>query len=121
MKALLSGLASLIVTGLFSCLAMAEGYCRPQVYPAYYPHCGDYGCVRTAPDMCGPGFYAVSCCGVPYGPNYNVHPPFPPVGGMPPSMNGSMGGPSMGGPMGGPQFTPHPFARGPRDYFMLGQ
>jgi hypothetical protein len=106
MKALLTALASLVITGCFSMSAHAFWCCRP-VYPCYYPPC-NYGCPypRTAPDMCGPGFYSVNQCGAPYGPNYCVYPPFPPVGGMPPTDLAA-------------RFPTHPFARSPRDYFML--
>jgi len=68
-----------------------------------------------APDACGPGFYSVNCYGQQYGPNYWVYPPFAPFNGMPMAGGGGGGG-MMGGPVG---FPTHPFAHGPRDYFMM--
>jgi hypothetical protein len=69
--------------------------------------------------MCGPGYYAANCCGQVYGPGYCVYPPFPPFQGMVfgPQNRGGPGGP--GGPFGQPSFATHPFARSPRDYFMV--
>jgi hypothetical protein len=75
-------------------------YGAPMGYPRPYPP-------RVAPDACGPGWWGVNCCGAPFGPNHCVYPPFPPYNGERPSMGGA------------PAFLPHPFARGPRDYFML--
>jgi hypothetical protein len=79
-----------------------------------------YPCIPQAPDACWPGFYAPNCCGLMYGPNYCLRPPFPPFQGMvpgpPPGRNGP-GGP--GGQGGIPTFPTHPFARSPRDYFMI--
>ena len=104
MKTTLSWLAAALVSGWLAGLADAGN--PPAVA---YPGCCPYP-VRIAPrapDMCGPGFYAANCNGV-YGPNYCVYPPFPPVGNMPPTNLG-----------GGRTFQTHPFARRPRDYFML--
>jgi hypothetical protein len=39
--------------------------------------------------------------------------------GMGPGMGSGMGGPGSGGPQGIAAFPTHPYARGPRDYFML--
>ena len=83
-------------------------------------------CPRYAPDACGPGYYMTNPCGATYGPCYNLRPPFPPVGGLPPVVQqGSAGGGGGGAAAMGPQgpsgiaaFPSHPFARGPRDYFM---
>lgn len=81
---------------------------RPCALNAFNPpfHPCDYRCAQPAPDMCGPGFYSTNCCGVPYGPNYCVTPPFPPFNGARPCVNHA-------------KFPTHPFARSPRDYFML--
>ena len=76
-------------------------------YAAPTPYRNPYG-PRVAPDMCGPGWWGVNQCGAPYGPNYCVYPPFPPYNGERPSLGGNS-----------PAFMTHPFARGPRDYFML--
>jgi hypothetical protein len=96
-------------------------------YPPYLP---------AAPDMCGPGYVCVNNCGMPYGPNYCVRPPFPPFNGMIPGPPpgyfrnyagtapgagcppGSPGSP--GSPWGSPVFPTHPWARSPRDFFMVG-
>lgn len=71
--------------------------------PCYYPR------IPQAPDACGPGFYCVNACGTVYGPNHCVYPPFPPFQGM------------VFGPPCSPLFPTHPFARSPRDYFMIGE
>jgi hypothetical protein len=70
---------------------------------------------RMAPDACGPGYYVVSPCGQPYGPNYYLRPGGLPFNGIlpaPPWANNNNQGP-------GPGFTTHPYARSPRDYFMI--
>jgi hypothetical protein len=68
-----------------------------------------FGCGNRlqAPDALGPGYMCYNYCGCPYGPNYCLRPPWPPFQGMilPPNPNG-------------PQFPTHPYARGPRDFFM---
>jgi hypothetical protein len=66
----------------------------------------------VAPDLCGPGSYCTNCRGMTYGPNYNVVPPFQPFQGYLPPMG-------AGCPPKGPQFATHPYARGPRDFFMF--
>jgi hypothetical protein len=61
-----------------------------------------------APDACGPGFYSQNIYGGWNGPGYYVYPSFPPFNGMvfaPPDNSGG-------------RFPSHPFARGPRDFFM---
>jgi hypothetical protein len=86
--------------------------CCPYCYPPPPPR-------PPAPDACGPGSYCTGICGMTYGPNYYLRPPFPPFNGMlpPPSavLNGNGRGPF--GP-GSPVFPAHPYARSPRDYFM---
>jgi hypothetical protein len=80
---------------------------------------------RVAPDACGPGFYDVNPWGAVYGPNYYLQPPFMPYQGaifgrqaavFP---GGGQAGP--GGPGGPPmvRFPTHPYARSPRDFFMM--
>jgi hypothetical protein len=91
-------------------LALATPAARAQ---CYYP-------IPTAPDMCGPGFYCNGICGMVYGPNYCPYPPFAPFQGMvpgPPPPKGPCG--PGGGPLGSPVFPTHPYARSPRDYFMI--
>jgi hypothetical protein len=84
----------------------------------------NYPGVPQAPDMCGPGSFYTDATGALWGPSHNVYPPFPPFQGMLGVPNG--GGPGgFGGPFGpgGPfarfAFPTHPFARSPRDYFMM--
>lgn len=84
-----------------------------------------------APDACGPGFYCAGKCGMIYGPNYCVQPYGPPMQGFlpPPRMvvpNFPQARPGYGMPPGdgngmtnSPLFPTHPWARSPRDYFML--
>ena len=110
--------------------------------PATAAH-GQYPCIPQAPDACGPGYYNANCCGAVYGPNYDVYPCFPPYNGAvfgpaspPPGAPGYPGaagypgarpgypgapayGPGAGLPPGMPAFPTHPFARSPRDFFMV--
>jgi hypothetical protein len=92
------------------------------------PAHAQYACTPQAPDACGPGYYNANCCGAVYGPNYHLYPCFPPFNGMvfgpprPPGMPGYPGfpgGPGAPGAPGMPCFPSHPFARSPRDYFMV--
>ena len=102
-------------------------------------------CIPQAPDACGPGYYNANCCGAVYGPNYNLYPCFLPFNGMVlgPKNQGQPGGAGPAGPgMPGyagqpgmpaypgaapspfqppamPAFPTHPFARSPRDFFMV--
>jgi hypothetical protein len=80
-----------------------------------------FPCIPRAPDACGPGYYSVNSAGGVYGPNYNVYPPYLPFQGMvfPPCRNGNGAGFGNGGPNGSPTFPTHPWARSPRDYFMV--
>jgi hypothetical protein len=75
--------------------------------------------IPKAPDACGPGNYAPNWYGLYYGPNYCVYPPFAPYNGALAPFCSPGGAPGYGG--GAPQITfpTHPFARGPRDYFMM--
>jgi hypothetical protein len=90
-------------------LLLAAGTCTP--VRADYPYYNNtwYGpTLPQAPDMCGTGWYCANACGVVYGPNHYVYPPFPPYSGIAPRV------PT------GPSFPTHPFARSPRDFFMIG-
>lgn len=71
--------------------------------PPYRP--ADYRCAPPAPDACRPGSFCTGPCGMVYGPNYNLTPPFPPFNGARPPMKHGV--------------PTHPFARSPRDFFML--
>jgi hypothetical protein len=103
--------ATLPWLGAVLAAALAAPAASAQCYVPYIP---------KAPDMCGPGMYGPNWAGLLYGPNYCVYPPFPPYQGeLLGPCGGGPGGP--GGPCGpgGPvTFPSHPFARGPRDYFM---
>ena len=116
------------IAGIVSvgCLAASAALASAQPPPFGYP--------PQAPDACGPGFYSTDACGGVYGPNYCLRPGFPPFNGMlPPGFPGGPGGfgrgcsgpgmggmgPGAGGPQGIAAFPTHPYARGPRDYFML--
>jgi hypothetical protein len=56
-----------------------------------------------------------------YGPNYYLRPPFPPYNGERPCLPGkgrpAAFGPGEAGPL---AFPTHPYARSPRDFFMMG-
>jgi hypothetical protein len=125
MRTTLPWLGAVLASSLLGGLAQAQAPAPAMPYggmpyPAYGGTPAPYGGAsmpytrpypaRVAPDMCGPGWWGVNQCGAPYGPNHCVYPPFPPY-------NGER--PSMGGGGGSPAFMTHPFAHGPRDYFML--
>jgi hypothetical protein len=95
MKLLLSGLSALLL-----CTAAQAQYPMP--------------CMpRMAPDACGQGYYVVNCYGQTYGPNYWLRPAGMPFNGMlPPTPWANQAPPS-------PAFPTHPYARSPRDYWML--
>ncbi len=100
MRLLLISLAALAAAAVFVSPASA-------IAPNYpCPECIRYA--APAPDACGPGWYNTNCCGAVYGPNYCVVPPFMP-------WNGALPTPQRGGPA----YPSHPYARSPRDYFML--
>ena len=88
---------------------------------AQYPQYGPPPAPRVAPDMCGPGFYDATPGGVVFGPNYWLTPCGQPFNGFRPPVAhvgpGGPGGPGYGGG-GSPSFPTHPYAHGPRDYFM---
>lgn len=106
MKMILAGLAAAAVSLAVAGLVQAG---PPPVYPGPLPpnpyRCNPYPCGPWTPDACGPGFYAPNCYGVVHGPNYNVHPPFPPFNGARPCMNNGA--------------AQHLYARSPRDFFMI--
>jgi hypothetical protein len=81
-----------------------------------------YGYPYVAPDACGPGTYCQGRCGMTYGPNYCVRPPFEPFNGFVPPVCHQGRGAGAGayqGPPPSPVFPTHPYARSPRDYFMI--
>jgi hypothetical protein len=101
MKATVCRLAALLALALAPSLARAQ--------------CCYYTPIPRAPDMCGPGLYNTNCYTA-YGPLWCVRPPFPPYNGVVPGPAQRPGGP--GGP-GSPLFPTHPFARSPRDFYMV--
>jgi hypothetical protein len=106
MKRTVRWLVALLALGCFG----AAGQANP-----YFPNCPP---TPTAPDACGHGYYCTNPYGGVYGPNYCVYPHFPPFNGpmyTPPCPANTAG---AGGPPGG-QFPTHPYARSPRDYFMV--
>jgi hypothetical protein len=122
MRATATGLAAVAVLGLAGALAHADPF------PGYPPGAG---C-----EPCNPGFYTVNGQGCRYGPNYCFRgpclPPSPFNGMLPFRERGPGQAPGMGpgmppgygppgGPSGPPGFCVHPFAHGPRDFFMYGQ
>jgi len=102
MKATCSWLAVVLVAGAAAATADA-GPPRP-----YIPQ---------APDACSPGYYVTNPYGARYGPNYYLVPPVAPYV-APPCPPCPPPGAGPGGP-GAPVFATHPFARSPRDFFML--
>lgn len=100
MRATLVGLAGWVLLGLSPTFVQAG----PPPYWQGPPQ---------APDACGCGWYNAHPNGMVYGPNFNVYPPFPP-------WNGLVPGPRTGdGGGGSPSFPTHPYARSPRDFFMV--
>ena len=87
------------------------------------PGCA-YSCpvpaLPQAPNACGPGYYDVNAYGATFGPNYWLVPPNGPFNGMIFARQAAaygQGGP--GAPPAFPGFPSHPYARSPRDYFMV--
>ena len=108
MKATLPWLDAALVAVLAAPAAHAQYYGAPQ-----------------APDACAGGFYTANLYGQWYGPSYNLYPGFAPYNGeRPPVGSGGGAGGFGGGPGGGPGgpmgFPTHPYARSPRDFFMVG-
>ncbi len=100
MKATLSWLGALLCAGSLAQTAQAQ-------YPNSFPP------RPQAPGTCGPGFYSVNACGAVYGPNYWVYPGVQPWNGFHPNCVRPK---QQQGP---PTFATHPFARSPRDFFMM--
>jgi len=141
MKTAISLLVAPLGLALMVCPTQAQSY--PSVpppaqigqvmpYPYWYPTPCFYPAIPQAPDICGGrGYYSANCYGQPYGPNYCVHPPFPPYNGalptpkipIPPVKSALLPPtpPPPCGPPPSPLFTPHPYARSPRDYFMVDE
>jgi hypothetical protein len=125
MRPLALGLAAL----LLAFLAASPGRANPWVV---YP--------PVAPDACGPGWYNTGPCGMVYGPNHWLRPGWDPFNGLVPRY-GQPSSPGNGGlpPLptladmaaphannghtpglpSSPVFPSHPYARSPRDFFML--
>jgi hypothetical protein len=99
--------AKLLWLGMVLGAASFAPAAHAQCYVPYIP---------KAPDMCGPGNYGTNWAGLYYGPNYCVYPPFPPYQG---ELLGPCGPRGPGGAAQQMTFPTHPFARGPRDYFMV--
>lgn len=83
-------------------------------------------CPRQAPDCCGgPSYYAPNWFGAYYGPNYNLYPGNAPYSGPVGFPSFTMQGNGSGGGFGGVGVAPplsfptHPYARSPRDFFMV--
>ena len=121
-------LASLAAIVLFGPAAQAQVYpvgaCGPQ--GCGQQSCGPMGCYPVAtpqmvgmgypgcqgPINCSPGFYVINPQRWPYvGPYYPCQPPMP--------FNGMLPKPDWMGQGGGAGWPTHPYARGPRDYFMV--
>ncbi|HXG10627.1 MAG TPA: hypothetical protein VNK04_12770 [Gemmataceae bacterium] len=96
--------ATAICFGALALLAVGAG--MTQANPYYFP------VPRVAPDACGPGWYNSHPCGMIYGPNYWLTP-----AGLP--FNGLLPAPPYGGGQASAAFPTHPYARSPRDYFMI--
>ena len=115
MKATLPWLGAALVAVLAAPAAHAQYFGRP--------------CAPQAPDAYGPGFYAPNMYGQWYGPNYSLYPGFAPYNGERPPVSGAGGAGGFGGAGGAggfggaggaPGFPTHPYARSPRDFFMVG-
>jgi hypothetical protein len=102
MKATWSCLGALLWTGVLAYSAQAS-------YPYYPPGRPQF----IAPGTCGPGYYSVNAEGGVYGPNYWLQPGIQPWNGFHPSFGCA---PQPPRPV---TFPTHPFARSPRDFFMV--
>ena len=138
MRAILTWGGGLLAGLLFTSVSFGQYYVTPVAKTPY----------RQAPDMTGPGFYYVDACGIVWGPNHCVYPPFPPFQGCLPGQAGKCIQAGQGGvppwspaypmpprPPQAPGFPPganpgqqatgiyptHPYIRGPRDYFMWNE
>ena len=109
MKTLASYLGVLISLGVGASLAQAQ---NPYPYPVRQQPVYCPVPPLQAPDMRGACYYPGNCWGQPVGPNLNVYPSFPPFQGMIP-LPGCPGSPAQ------VRFQSHPYARSPRDFFMV--
>src|SRR5690349_9562226 len=102
--------------GALACLGVAAGAAsaNPWYTPCLRP------CPPSAPDACCGGYYVTNPYGAVYGPNYWLQPPFAPVGTVAPCFRWSCNGDGNGNG-GVPGFPTHPYARSPRDFFMMEQ
>ena len=103
---------TLSLTVLFLHLAGSGASAQPFIAPP------------RAPDMLNPGYYYWTQTGMVYGPNYYVRPCFAPfqgalLGPNNPGPGGSTNGPNGAAGGGTAAFPSHPFARSPRDFFMI--
>lgn len=98
MRTVLPWLGALLCAGIM--ISVSPRLARAE--PFYSP------CIYRIPDACGPGYYTVNQCGAVYGPNYCLYPSFPPFNGVRPCFKQEP-----------PKCVTHPFARSPRDFFML--
>jgi hypothetical protein len=109
MKAMFVSFGALLVATLTVSTAGAQNFGR---------------CAPQAPDCCGAGYYAPNWFGQYYGPNYNLYPGYGPYNGpvdyprftRQPNGQFSAGGPAVAPPL---SFPTHPYARSPRDFFMV--
>ena len=113
----------LLIFGASAALGLTATLVYAGQYPPYSPFAPGG---LQAPDACGRGFYAPNASGLWFGPNYWLQPGFCPFGGPVGPPGGFPGAGMFGGgagfgqgPPSIPIFPTHPFARGPRDYFML--
>src|SRR4051794_22710621 len=83
MRATLTPASILALTLAVSPSSAQQQYCPPR--PIYIPQ---------APSACGPGYYYYNDCGLLYGPNYCLRPPFEPFQGM---LKGPQGQPGQPG------------------------
>jgi hypothetical protein len=125
MKATFAWSGAVLLLAAYAPLAQAGGpVCAPALHQP----------LPQGPDCFGPGFYWTCPKGTVYGPNYYLRPYMPPWNPVtaaqcayanqqqacPPGMAPHLGFPGMRGPGGGiAVFPSHPFARSPRDFFMV--
>jgi hypothetical protein len=115
MRATKSWAGALASACILASTASAQ-YVVPVAAPGYAP------VLRTplgiAPDACGPGYYVYCPNGQTIGPNYYLRPCFEPFQGVRPTVYQVNGGLTCL-PQREAQYPYHPFARGPRDFFMF--
>jgi hypothetical protein len=87
LKATVTRLGALVLAGLCTSAAHAQGYAP------YYHYIGPPR--PPAPDACGPGFYAPNVCGCPFGPNYCLRPYWDPFNGLRPNFAQAPGEPGV--------------------------